>query len=196
MKKYILQVLFGLILIIGLALLSQIFSGCKMSEQAAVRKIHRISENNLTALAINCEKEFPNIIVREKHDTTIIKGDSQTVYEIVPCPDKLLPNVVHDTLHHTQTIKVPIRVPGQTIYIFRDSITRIDSPKLKILNYRISALTDSLTIEKKEKLDEIASKKEWRKYCLIFGLMLLLEIIFIILKIGGKLSIPIKLPLP
>ena len=155
------------------------------SEKRAMHKIDLLDLNHPTAVATKCMELYPSRITKIKRDTSFLKGDSVMVSIIVPCPDKLQPKNIHDTVKGIQYVRIPYKI-AQPKEIVRDSFFYEDSAKVTLMRI-------ALNIEKAKSLKETDEKVSWRKWCLIFGGVILLYAVLLLLKLGGKLAI--KLPI-
>ena len=165
-------------------LLCALFQSCD-SEKKAMHKIDLLDLNHPTAVATKCMELYPSRITKIKRDTSFVKGDSILVSIVVPCPDKLQPKNIHDTVKGIQYVRIPYRI-AQPKEIIHDTFFGEDSAKVTLMRL-------ALNIEKAKSLQETDEKVGWRKWCLIFGGVILLYVVLLLLKLGGKLAI--KLPI-
>jgi hypothetical protein len=173
---------FVLLALAVIFIVAALFSGC-MTPQRAERKLEKLLQKQPMEVAEFTRDKFPCIVTHQSHDTTFVQGDSVISLIQMPCPDVLQPKNIHDTIHHVQYVKVPIKISSEK-EIIHDKIFVEDSAKIFIAN------AENVKIQ--QQLDEaISSRNMWRKWCLIFGGILLLQIVFILLKFGAKITIPI-----
>jgi hypothetical protein len=178
LKESFITIVFVMLVVVAIA---AIFSGCA-SDLKIEKRIEKINVNHPAAVATAARKLYPCITTHEKHDTAFIKGDSITNYVVVPCPDVLQPKNIHDTIHHVQYVKVPIKTATEKEVVY-DTKYIEDSAKIFIAN--------NISAKLQKQLDEVTvSRDGWRK----FGWIAIAIFGAVILFFVAKISIP-KLPI-
>jgi hypothetical protein len=129
-----------------IAFFAVMLSGCT-TDLKVMRWIEKMNVNHPAAVATAMEKLYPNAVTATKYDTTFLKGDSITSFIEVPCPDVLQPKNLHDTIHHVQYVKVPIKL-AQEKEIVHQTVFVEDDKKLKILQTKYDVAQDALDFYK------------------------------------------------
>ena len=173
--------------IILLCIAAALFSGC-MTPQRAERKLEKLLQKQPMEVAEFTRDKFPCITTHETKDTTFFKIDSVVSYVEVPCPQTFAANKFYGPTPRANVVyvKVPIKT-ANTKELIHDKIFVEDSSKIITAN-KIAAKAN-------EDLKNMAeSRNSWRKWCLIFGGVLLFIVIIFAAKIFAKISLP-KLPI-
>ena len=178
-KELLLTVAIVMLLCIAAAL----FSGC-MTPQRAERKLEKLLQKQPMEVAEFTRDKFPCITTHEKKDTTFFKTDSVVSYVEVPCPQTFAANKFYEQTPRANVVyvKVPIKT-ANTKEVIHDKIFVEDSSKIFIANKIAAKANEDLKVME-------SSRNFWRKWDLIFGGVLLLQIFIIILKFVLKVSIP------
>lgn len=180
-KKYSSEVIVIVTIVVLAAICILVFGGCMTAERAE-KKLQKIYEKQPDVEAHFTRDKFPCFVVREKKDTTFLKGDSVTYYEMVQCPDVEQIKGLHDTIRvGGKVIKVPFKVASQIEYI-HDKVTFEDSAKIFIANSAANKATTELNTMHD-------SRNFWRKWCIILGLIVAAIIGAAVLKLAKKLPI-------
>jgi len=178
------ELLLTIAIVILLCIAAALFSGC-MTPQRAERKLEKLLQKQPMEVAEFTRDKFPCITTHETKDTTFFKTDSVVSYVEVPCPQTFAANKFYEPTPRANIVyvKVPIKT-SNTKEVIYDRIYKEDSSKIFTANTIAAKANEDLkTME--------SSRNSWRKWCLIFGGVLLLQIFIIILKFVLKVSIPI-----
>ena len=184
MKTEFSKAILGIICIVLSLIAAAIFTGCT-TDLKIERKIEKINTNHPAAVAMAARKLYPCITTHEVKDTTYFKTDSVVSYVEVPCPQTFAANKFYEPIPRANVVyvKVPIKTASSK-EVIHDKIFVEDSAKIFIAN--------NISAKIQKQLDSITeSRNAWRKYCLIFGGVLLLIVLIFAAKIFTKLSIPI-----
>ncbi len=181
-KEFIITIAAVLLLCLAAAL----FSGC-MTPQRAERKLEKLLQKQPMEVAEFTRDKFPCITTHETKDTTYFKTDSVVSYVEVPCPQTFAANKFYEPTPRANVayVKVPIKTASSK-EVIHDKIFVEDSSKIFTANTIAAKANDEL-----KSMTE--SRNAWRKYCLIFGGILLLLIILFVAKIFAKISIPLPI---
>jgi hypothetical protein len=181
------ELLLTIAIVISLCIAAALFSGC-MTPQRAERKLEKLLQKQPMEVAEFTRDKFPCITTHETKDTTFFKTDSVVSYVEVPCPQTFAANKFYEPTPRANVVyvKVPVKT-ANTKEVIHDRIFKEDSSKIFTAN--------TIAAKDNEDLKNMTeSRNSWRKWCLIFGGVLLLQIFIIILKFVLKVSIP-KLPI-
>ena len=161
------------------------FCGGCMTPQRAERKLEKLLQKQPMEVAEFTREKFPCITTHETKDTTFLKTDSIVSYVEVPCPQTFAANKFYEPTPRANVVyvKVPIKT-ANTKEVIHDKIYIEDSSKIFTANKIAAKANEDLK-------NMTESRNSWRKWCLIFGGILLLQIIIIILKFVAKITIPI-----
>lgn len=161
-----------------------LFSRCT-TDLKIERKIEKLNINHPAAVALAARKLYPCITTHEVKDTTYFKTDSVVSYVEVPCPQTFAANKFYEPTPRANVVyvKVPIKTASSK-EVIHDKIFVEDSSKVFAANNIAAKANEDL-----KSMTE--SRNAWRKYCLIFGGVLLLIVLIFAAKIFTKLSIPI-----
>jgi hypothetical protein len=183
-KKELLAVIAVMLLLL---IAGALFSGC-MTPQRAERKLEKLLLKQPMEVAEFTRDKFPCITTHETKDTTFFKTDSVVSYVEVPCPQTFAANKFYEPTPRANVVyvKVPIK-SASSKEVIHDKIFVEDSSKIFIANKLLSKANEDLKAME-------SSRNFWRKWCLIFGGVLLLIVIIFAAKIFAKISLP-KLPI-